>query len=267
MTVIDFIKKYYPFLFFVVIIILSIFLFQTRSTLKHERKNNEYQQEQNDKNTKVLLDSITETFNRKLKAWEYSKDNYVVQKLSDLEKYDKDFSEELKKIKGDVIAAVQTEVQGDLGGISASSDLKVLDKETNYYGLTFKSYYSDNSFTQNLEGISKFHLMPNELNKTWKIVPDSTIFTTNTTSLNITYGFKDLDDKYQVFAVSESDKIKINDLNGGYFIDKQPPKPTAKPKKWGIGPSLNYGLNVNNTGNLNFGGSIGFGIHYNIWSW
>lgn len=263
----DIIKKYYPFIFFIIIVVLSVFLFQTRTTLKQERKDRVYEQEQNEQNRSALLDSVTKVFNKKLDAWEYSRDNYVVEKLSELEKYNKELMQELEKVKGDVIAAVQSEVQGDLGGISASSGLEILDEETNYYGLTFKSDYDDGGFSQKIEGMSKFHVIPNEFNKTWKITPDSTIFTTNLTSLNITYGFKDLDDKYQVFAISKSDKIQINDLNGGYFINKQPPKPPTKPKKWGIGPYLGVGINANTEKTLTFGASIGFGIHYNIFQW
>ena len=158
MNAVDSIKKYYPFFFFVVIILLSIFLFQSRATLKQERADREYEQKQDEQNQKALLDSINSTFNKKLKAWEYSKDNYVVQKLSDLEEYNKSLADELKKIKGDVISAIKTEVQGDLGGITASTGLEKLDEETNYYGLTFKSNYKDNSFEQKLEGIVSFIL-------------------------------------------------------------------------------------------------------------
>ncbi len=264
--VLTFIKKYYPFISFVIIIVLSILLFQTWSTLRKERADRKYQQEQDAQNLSAFKDSIEVMFNKKLQAWEYSKDNYVVQKLSDLEKYDKAFANELKKVKGDVIAAIKTEVQGDLGGITASTKLSVLDEKTHYYGLNFNSNYKDDGFEQRLSGISKFHVIPDELNKKWNIVPDlTTVLDTNYIAIKATYGFKEYKDKYQVFATVKSDKIKITGLEGGYFINKQPDPAPVKVKKWSIGPYVGYGLNVNNT--PSFGWNIGFGVHYSILRW
>jgi len=61
-----------------------------------------------------------------------------------------------------------------------------------------------------------------------------------------------------------SPKIQLTDLTGGYFIDKQP-TPAAKPKKWGIGPYLGYGINTATDLNTpRFGWSIGFAIHYDV---
>lgn len=264
--VFTFIKKYYPFIFFVLIIILAILLFQSQSTLKKERADRKYQQEQDAQNLEAFKDSITVIFNKKLKAWEYSKDNYVVQKLADLEKYDKAFAEELKKVKGDVIAAIKTEVQGDLGGITASTKLKVIDEPTNYYGLNFSSKYSDDGFEQKISGISKFHVIPNEATKKWNIVPDpTTVLDTNFVSIKMTYGFKETKNQYQVFATTKSDKIKVVGLEGGYIIDKQPSPPPVKVKKWGFGPYVGYGLDIKQT--PSFGWNVGVGVHYNIFRW
>lgn len=264
--VFTFIKKYYPFIFFVLVIVLSILLFQSWSTLKKERADRKYQEEQNVQNLSALKDSITVQFNKKLKAWEYSKDNYVVQKLADLEKYDKAFADELKKVKGDVIAAIKTEVQGDLGGITASTELKIIDAPTNYYGLKFRSDYKDEGFEQRLSGMSKFHVIPDETTKKWNIIPDlTTVLDTNFIAIKATYGFKEFKDKYQVFATIASDKIKLTGLEGGYFISKQPSPPPTKTKKWGFGPYIGYGLDLKQTPTFN--PSIGVAVHYDIFKW
>jgi len=263
--ILAFIKKYYSFLFFIIIIILSIIIFQTCSTLKKERTNNEYKEKQNTQNLSSLKDSIVVEFNKKLKAFEYSKDNYVVQKLSDLEKYDKGLYDEIKNIKGDVIAAIKTDVQGDLGGISTSNGLSVIDEKANHYGLNFKTDYKDSGFEQLLVGTSKFYIIPNETTKKWTITPDVTVLDTNLTVVKITYGFKELKDKYQVFAISPSNKIKLTELDGAYFINKQPAAPSVSPKKWGIGPYIGYGLNTGNSLNSpSFGWSIGLSFHYDF---
>jgi len=261
-VILEFIKKYYALLFFGVILVLSIFLFQTCSTLRKERIDREYVEKQNSQNLSTLKDSIIVAFNKKLKAYEYSKDNFVVQKLADLEQYNKSLYNELKNIKGDVIAAIKTEAHGDLGGISTTNKVTVIDEKTNHYGLNFKTDYKDPGFEQLLVGTSKFYVIPNETTKKWTITPDVTAIDTNLTVVKITYGFKDLKDKYQVFAISPSTKIKLTELNGAYFIDKQP---ALSPKKWGFGPYIGYGLSTgSNLNSPRFGWSAGFSFHYDI---
>ena len=262
----QFIKKYYTIIFFAIIIVLSFFLFQTCSNLKKAKEDVAYQEKQNAQNMSALKDSIKVEFNKKLKAYEFSKDNYVVQKLSDLQKYNQSLYDEIKKIKGDVIAAINTKVQGDLGGIKADNKLVIIDSTKRFFGLKFRSLYADSGFQQKLVGTSRFYIIPN--GKIWHIQPDITLFDTNLTSIEITYGFKELKDKYQVFALSTSPKIQLTDLTGGYFIDKQPPPPPVKPKNWAIGPYIGFGLNTDyNLANPRFGWSIGFSVHYDVFQW
>jgi len=264
----DKLKTYGVFILGAALIVVSVFLFQTCGSLKAEKERNEYIEKQNAQNLSALGDSITAEFNKKLKAWEFSKDNYVVQKLADLEKYNKDLYNELKKVKGDIIAAIKTGVEGDLGGITASNELVVLDSTKHHYGLSFRSPYKDEGFEQLLVGTSRFYAIPNEESKKWSITPDRIVFDTNLTTIRITYGFKNLDDRYQVFAISPSPKIKLIDLDGGYFIDKQPPPPPEKPKKWGFGPYIGFGINTDyNLANPRFGWSLGVSVHYSIWHW
>lgn len=267
LKIVEFIKKYYPFIFFVTIIFLSLFWFQTCSTLKHERANWEAQQALNQQNIHAISDSIVVEFNKKLKAWEFTKDNYVVQRLSDLENYNKDLANQLKKVKGDVLAAIKTQVSADLGDITASNNLTILDSNSNYYGLRFNTNYNDLGLDQNLSGMSKFYIIPDDKSKNWYIKPDSTVIDTNKISIRVTYGFKELDNKYQVFALSQSPKVALTDLTGGYFIDKQV-IPLKKPKKWGIGPYVGFGLNTAANGNdPRFGWNVGFAVTYDVFQW
>ena len=265
--ILAFIKKYYPFIFFVIIILLSIFLFQTCSNLKKEKADSAFQSKLYIQNVKAITDSITKSFNTKLNAYEFTKDNLVLNKISDLEQYNKSLSDQLKGIKGDVLSAIQTNVEGNLGGIQGTNNLEVLDSTSNHYGLKFATNYVDSGFKQQITGVSKFYAIPNNDTKKWTITPDATILDTDLTSISVTYGFKDLKDKYEVFAISKSPKVKITDLSGGYFINKQIQAP-VKQKKWGIGPYGGFGLNtLPNLGNPQFGWSIGFGVHYSILQW
>ena len=96
-----------------------------------------------------------------------------------------------------------------------------------------------------------------------KIYPDSTSVSNHTFTLDLTYGFKETDDKYEVFAKSASPSISINQLEGVLILPKKKDVlcPPEKKKRWGIGPSV--------VGYYNFGTgkpsvNVGFGIQYNV---
>jgi len=248
--------------------VLGVALFQTCSTLKTERAQREFEIKQNAQNLSALKDSITVEFNKKLQAYEYSKDNYLLNEISELKKYNEKLYKDLSKVKGDIIAAINSNASADLSGIEADSQLVVYDSTTNNYGIAFKSHYADSGFVQDLEGVSKFFVYPILETNKWTIRPTSTIFNKNYTQINLTYGFRELEDKYEVFAVSSSPKVKINNLDGLFVLDKAPQKAPEKPKRWGFGPYIGAGLNTDfNLDNPRFGWSIGVSVHYDIFQW
>lgn len=259
----DLIKKNYFIILIILVVVLSTLLLNTCSTLRTERADRIYQEKQDEQNMNALSDSITAKFNKKLKAWEFSKDLYVVKELSDLKKYNAELADEIKKVKGDVIDAIKTKVQADISGISTSSKAVVIDESKNYYGLNFNSHYADAGFEQTIDGTSKFFIIPNELTKKWNIKADTTVFNTNLTTLSITYGTKlNKDNKYEVFAISPSNKVKFLELDGAYIIDNQPKPAPIKTKRFGIGPYVGYGLN--NSNSTTYGISVGVAVHYDI---
>lgn len=266
------IVKYYPLVLIAAVIVLGILFFQSQATLKQERLDREYQVKQDDKNFAALKDSLNVDYNKKLDAWEYTKDNFVVQELADLEKYNKELFDDLEKVKGELVAALEAQGEADLsGGVTVGDSIVKLsvqdvNNNTQHYGIGFKTDYADSSFTQTLEGMSKFYVDSDPITNMWNIRPHETVYTKNLTTLNITYGFKEYKNRYQVFALSKSPKFKIIDLNGGYFIDKQPSPPPERVKRWGFGPYLGYGV-VSNLDAASFGISFGVGIHYDLFKW
>lgn len=261
-----FIKKYYQYIMFILIILLVVFLVQTNNALRRERAERQYQEQQNQQNLLVLKDSIVGDFKKQLKAYEYTKDNYVVQKLGELYAYNKSLASELKKVKGDVIAALKTDAKTDLGGITTLNSLTMID--TNYYGLTFDKFYKDPGFEQRLAGSSKFYVLPDEKNMKWTIIPDSTVFDINTSSIKVTYGFKEEKGVYKVFAISQSPKVTFDDLTGGYIINNQPSQPPAKIKRWGLGPYFGAGLGTTFNGSApQFGWGVGISVNYDLFQW
>ena len=121
-NILAFISKYYSFIFFVLIVALAFLLYREHDLRIQEKENAEYIEQQKAQNFRAFKDSINVEFNKKLKALEFTKDNFVVQKLSELEAYNKTLADELKKVKGDVIAAINTNAQINLGGITTTGD-------------------------------------------------------------------------------------------------------------------------------------------------
>lgn len=260
----EFIKKYFPYITFVLLIGMSVLFFSTWSSLRQERKDRKFEQELYDQNLSTMKDSITASFDKKLKAFVFEKDNYLVEELKDLKQYNKDLERKLEKVKGDVIAAIDTKVSGKITDLATTNDLVTVDVNKGLYGLKFESKYNDTGFENIVEGTSRFYANRDIANNKWILKPDSTIFDNIESKINITYGFRELDDKYEVFAVSPSPKITINEMDGVLVLDKCPKKPET-PKRWGFGPYVGAGLNISKE--PSFGFSVGVGLTYDIIQW
>ena len=268
MTTWEAIKKFYPLALFVLLIVAMIFGIQECKNYKDYKAKAEYDQKQRAQNDAAFKDSLTTEYNKKLKAWETSRDNYVVNELKDLKQYNQALYDQISKVKGDVIAYIDSKVSANLAGITAGNQLVTIDDKTNNYGLKFHSDYVDSSFQQHLVGISKFYAYPDQESKKWILKPDTTLFTTNLTTMNLKYGFKEDDKEYKVFVINSSPIMKINGLEGAYIIKKQPvPAPKPRPN-FGFGPYIGFGLNTDyNLANPRFGWSVGVSVHYDIWNW
>jgi hypothetical protein len=249
-------------------VILSFFLFSTCNRLNIEKKSHTLDNKLNSQNRLAMLDSVTKSYNSKIDMWEFEKSAYVL-KQKDLEIYNKGLSDTIKKLKGKIAILISTQGTIDLGKITIGNKLVKLE-EPNHYGLNFKSQYEDPGLKQIITGQSRFFATPDKNTITWNIQADSTLIDTNIINIKVIYGFKELDKQFNVFAISSSPKITFTDLTGGYFIDKQPAytKEIIKPKKWGFGPYIGFGINTDfNLRNPRFGWSGGFSFNYNIFQW
>ena len=246
---------------------MSIFLFQTCSSLKKEKDGRAYDNKLNTQNRLASLDSIHKDYNKKIKSWEFTKAAYVLE-LENLKNYDQGLYDTIKKLKGKVAVLIASQGKIDLGGLVVDNNL-ITYPEPNHYGLKSISKYEDPGLKQTLILTSKFYVIPNVNTLKYTIKPDSTFIDTNLLNIKIIYGMKELDNKFQVFAISASPKVELTDLTGGYFIDKQPPPPPiTKMKKWGIGPYVGVGLNMDiNGSNIRAGWSVGISLHYDLLQW
>lgn len=252
-------SKFLTFTLMLIIALLVFFNLNTCDRLKQVKIEKENQQKLFDQNMSALKDSLTVTFDKKLKAYVYDKDIFLTE-FDELKNYNQELSNKINKLKGEVIAAIDSKVQANIPPVEVDNTVEILGKDK--YGLRWKSEVSDEGFSQYIRGISKFKIDNN------KVFADKTLIDSNMVALNITYGFKEEDNKYKVWAISKSQYVKLNSLEGAFFIDKPAPtinQPVKYKRPWVIGPYIGYGINFDNKmGTARIGPSIGISIQYNM---
>lgn len=261
-------KEYLPLTLVVVIAALVFMNFRSCESARNAKNELVRVEKQYNHNLGVAKDSITRVFDDKLKSYISEKDSYVVDKLTEMEKWDKDFYDRLNKVEGKILAAIESSVEGDLGPLELGNELVVIDKKKNKYGLHFRSVSGDSGYSQLLVGTSRFFAVPNEAEHKWSLLPDSTIIDSNQIKINVTYGLREIEDKYNVFAICDSPKIRFTDLTGGVFLDKCNDVSNIKPQKpWVVGPYVGYGVNFGPAmKDPRFGFSAGVSLTYNLLS-
>lgn len=247
-------KENLPYILAVTMFIMAAGWMNSCNKRKVIKAEKEVLEQLSGQNMKAIADSIT-VIRNKMDDNEFSKATFV-QELDDIKKYNKDIYEEIRAVKGDVISYIDSKLDVEIPKLEVDNELVKYDDTR--YGLMFDVLYQDPGFKLNVIGVSQFKFHNNT------ILPSRTIFDSTSISLDIKYGFRDLDDTYEVFAISQSPLIKINHLNGHMIIDKSAfnsLSPVTKAKKFGVGiQSGAYYVPFYNK--VQFG--VGIGISYNI---
>lgn len=172
-----------------------------------------------------------------------------VSKLEDLRALNKELYDESKKEIGNLKAIINGKLTASQKPLSIGNALE--QYPDSMFGLRFSSV----SENWRVKGISRFGIRNNS------IFPDSTTILENAVSIDLVMGFKELDDKYEIFARSTNKDVIINKLDGALFIPKKPDllTPAQRPKRIGLGVSLGYGV-----GPGGIGPYAGFGLNYNL---
>jgi hypothetical protein len=244
----------------IALIALVFFNLRTCDQLKIERQARERDQKIFNQNFDALFDTITKTYNKQLEANEFTKSIFLT-KMDELAKYDSNLYGLVSKMKGDIISAIDSKVSVNIPSTEVGNEVETYGDDN--YGLRWEHKYSDPGFSQYLSGASKFKLVNNH------ITPGKTIIDSNTVNINISYGFKEENDKYKVWAISKSPIVKLNELSGAQFIDKPPPFESIETykKPWVIGPYIGYGVNFDSKfSDSRFGWSVGVSFQYNLFN-
>jgi hypothetical protein len=212
------------------------------------------QKEISDQNQRAQVQPMHEEKTKDGQA-EADKASYIA-KLDDLAKLNRDLYAQSQLEIGKLKAII-------VGGFSVNNPLHVSEQLENYgnnsYGLLFeKSSNNSDSLMFSLKGVSKFSIHNNV------VLPGITDITENKTTVKLVLGFKENKENYEVFARSPSKLLKVDSLSGSLIIPKHGgdiiPTAAPKPKRFGIGPYIGYGL----TPDFKLQPSIGISLQYNI---
>ena len=111
----EFIKKFYPLIFFATIVVLIVLLFSTCNRLTAEKKAHEYDNMLNNQNRTAMLDSVTKTYNKKALEL-YGKDYKFFNKIDESEEEKEDNnSDEDENISDEDISDEDNSDEDNLG--------------------------------------------------------------------------------------------------------------------------------------------------------
>jgi hypothetical protein len=173
-----------------------------------------------------------------------------VTNMENLKSLNKKLYDESRKEIGELKAIISGQITASQQPLTISNALERYNDGK--YGLKF----SNSTTKWDIAGVSKFRLDNNVL------YPDSTNISVNSLRINLVMGFKEHDDKYEIFARSDDPSIVVSKMDGAIFISKKNDItcPPVKPqKKLGLGLHLGYGFSTQGIGPI-----MGVGLSYNL---
>ena len=209
-----------------------------------------YEKLKNDQNL-AAMNGILTVVKKQNGDIETSKATYLGS-LEEIKQYNSKLYNQLSGQKG-LLAGIYSDFTIKLDSIMSHGDSQVQYNDSTY-GIKFRVSYNDTNLSSNIDGETKFMVMKK------RVEPIYTTIFSNEMKIGITYGFRELDDKYEVFAVSKSDKIKFNELNGVFTL-KKPSIEKPKVLKWGVGPSVGVTYSIATKSVAPY---VGVGLSYNF---
>lgn len=235
----------------VIIVAAVIFAFlwfqqcDRNSKLRAELK---LEQKKNDQNL-AAMNEVIKIVKKQNGDIEASKAAYIGS-LADLKQYNEKLYQQLQDQKG-LLAGLHADINIKLDSLLSKGD-KPVQYNDSTYGIKFNAKYDDMNLHNSISGETKFTVRKKE------IIPIHTMIFSNEMKIGITYGFREFKDRYEVFAVSKSDKITFDELEGFYTLKKDG---AQKKLKWGLGPQVGVTYSL---GSMKFMPYVGLGLSYNI---
>ena len=182
---------------------------------------------------------------------ESSKASYIGS-LADIRKYDSALYLKFKD-QQNLLAGIYSDFSVKLDSLISKGDTQHQYNDSTY-GIRFNAQYNDTNLYNNITGETKFGLSKG------KVSPMYTTIFSNDMRINMSYCFRELKDRNEVFAISRSDKIKFNELNGVFTLKKTSAEP-VKNLKWILGPQLGITYSLTKKAFMPY---VGIGISYKV---
>lgn len=241
--------------FFLVVIIVGLIILFLRQCHKiNELKiGNEIAQG----NIKALKDTVKAEKNRAGEI-EFTKQS-LISKSEDLEKWNKELAEQVKKEKGKVIYIQQSSGQiTTLPPEVITNIVTVYDNETSTIETEFDTVYSPDNYR-------RLKLMTTVKIDSSRIKSSTTRISNDEIGFNIVTGLKEDKGNLRIMIRSDYPGLSFTKIDGA-LIDPHKSDVLKKmfpQKKFGVGPVIGFGLN----GSMKPGFFAGVGINYNIIRW
>jgi len=182
--------------------------------------------------------------------------NVLIAEKGNLKDLNSDLSDELKKVKGKVREL--TKIVGEISADTVKITNTLIKYPDGSLGLEWEHdtiYSTDNE--RHLTGISKF-----KLDSLGIVTPLETTITRDEILFKLVTGLREKDGNVEIFVTSDYPNFGVIELDGAIIDPKKHPimKKFTDKKRWGIGPYVGLGLNVNTTPTANVGLGVSFGI-------
>jgi hypothetical protein len=237
----------------VLLVLVGVFVFvflQQCDARRRLKEDLEFERRKSDQNLAAMNEQIKVIKNLSGEI-EASKATYVGS-IEEIKKYNAELAARFESQKN-LLAGIYSKVSIVLDSIVSIGD-KPYQYNDSTYGIKFTTIYDKDEIFNRIEGETKFTIIggkPNALN---------TSIYSNEMRIGITYGFRDLGDRYEVFALSKSGKVKFDELEGVLTLSKGASAPQKK-LRWGIGPQFGVTYGV---GQGKFMPYVGLGLSYNV---
>ena len=210
------------------------------------------EKQKNDQNLSSMTEGIKVI--KKLNGdFEASKASYMGS-LEEIKKYNASLYDRFNDQKG-LLAGIYSNLSIRLDSLISRGDTLVRYTDSTY-GISFYTNYEEKDLRNEIYGITQVKLLKND------VIPMSTVITSNEMQIGISYGFRNLKDRYEIFAISKSPNVKFNELEGMLTINKDDMVATpAKKLKWGLGFHVGVTYSITQKAPIPY---VGAGLSYNI---
>lgn len=236
--------------FFVASVILFLLFMRQCDASRSLKDQLEFEKFKSEQNLAALNEHITVIKNLQGEM-EASKATYVGS-LDEIKKYNADLVARFESQKN-LLAGIYSKVGVVLDSIVSMGD-KPFQYNDSTYGIKFTTVYDKDEIFNRINGETKFVISGG------KPSPLNTYIYSNEMRIGITYGFRDKGDRWEVFALSKSDKVTFDELEGVLTLSKGPSAPQKK-LKWGIGPQVGATYDFGDGKIMPY---VGLGLSYNI---